>query len=311
MATLPYTPHKVSNRAFSTLAADMTDVVSTLAVASGEGARFPTDTFVILIDDEYLHVGSRSGDAFNALTRGYDGTTAAAHVANSRIVLPFGKAQYDRMYSNLTEHTHVKTDTTDFGHTHAQGDITSLVSDLAAKEATANKGVANGYASLDSGGKVPAAQLPAAGSDPWTYAILASDFPTISATAVAVTGMAFPPLANTRYEFEAILMVRTATATVGPRPGLAWATGMTDGVAMIQQTSAAGSNVFQNGNIAATVLAPVGGLPNATQSYPAQIKGMVLAGASPSSTMRVMLASETAGTTVTMKAGSFIRWRTV
>ncbi len=39
--------------------------------------------------------------------------------------------------------------------------VMNLVSDLAAKEATANKGVANGYASLDSGGKVPLSQLPA------------------------------------------------------------------------------------------------------------------------------------------------------
>ncbi|HET9411844.1 MAG TPA: hypothetical protein VFO38_03290 [Candidatus Saccharimonadales bacterium] len=38
--------------------------------------------------------------------------------------------------------------------------VANLVSDLASKEATANKGVANGYASLDSGGKVPSGQLP-------------------------------------------------------------------------------------------------------------------------------------------------------
>jgi len=42
----------------------------------------------------------------------------------------------------------------------AQSDVTGLVAALAAKEATANKGQASGYASLDSGGKVPTAQLP-------------------------------------------------------------------------------------------------------------------------------------------------------
>jgi len=310
MATLPYTPHKVTNRAFSTLVADLTDAGSSCSVASGEGARFPDDTFIVLIDNEYIHVGSRSGDVFSSLTRGYDGTTAAAHVANSRIVLPFGKAQYDRMYSNLSEHTHVKADVSDFGHTHAQGDITSLVADLAAKETTANKGAANGYASLDSGGKVPAAQLPASGSDPWTYAVLAADFPTTSATAVSVTGLAFTPSANLRYEFEAKLLTRTATATVGPRPGLAWPTGMTDGMADIEQTSSATANVFANGNINAALLTPVGGLPNATQSWPATIRGMVLAGASPSGVVQVRLASETAGTSVRIQAGSFLRWRT-
>jgi hypothetical protein len=45
-------------------------------------------------------------------------------------------------------------------HTHAESDITNLTTDLAATEKTANKGVASGYAALDSSGKVPAAQLP-------------------------------------------------------------------------------------------------------------------------------------------------------
>jgi hypothetical protein len=41
-----------------------------------------------------------------------------------------------------------------------QADVSGLTAALSAKEATANKGVANGYASLDSGGKIPSAQLP-------------------------------------------------------------------------------------------------------------------------------------------------------
>lgn len=45
--------------------------------------------------------------------------------------------------------------------TLAESDVTGLVSDLAAKEATANKGQVNGYASLDGSGKVPSAQIPA------------------------------------------------------------------------------------------------------------------------------------------------------
>lgn len=47
-------------------------------------------------------------------------------------------------------------------HTHVIADTTGLQSALDAKEAVANKGVANGYASLDGTGKVPSAQLPAA-----------------------------------------------------------------------------------------------------------------------------------------------------
>lgn len=42
----------------------------------------------------------------------------------------------------------------------SQSKVTDLVGDLAAKEATANKGAASGYAGLDGTSKVPIAQLP-------------------------------------------------------------------------------------------------------------------------------------------------------
>lgn len=149
----------------------------------------------------------------------------------------------------------------------------------------------------------------AADPDPWTYIKLGSDFVTGSATAVDITGLAFTPAANTTYEFEAVLLTRTATATVGPRPGVAWPTGMTDGVVEIYQPSAVGTQVMQFGNINAAVLAPVGGLPNTTQSYKATIIGMIIAGATPGGTMKMQLASETAATNVTVKAGSYLKYR--
>ena len=149
------------------------------------------------------------------------------------------------------------------------------------------------------------------GSDPWTTVVLASDFPTTSATAVDVTGLAFTPALNKKYEFEGKFMMRTGTATVGPRPGLAWPTGMTDGVASLWMTSSATAQLLANGNVNAALLIAVGGIPNNTQSYPAFLEGMIVAGASPSGTVKVQLASETAGTTVTMKAGSFIKYREV
>lgn len=151
---------------------------------------------------------------------------------------------------------------------------------------------------------------PGGGSDPWTYLTRASDFTTTSATAVDVTGLAFTPAASTKYEFEAVLMTRTATATVGPRPGLAWPTGMTDVVAVIKQTSAATTELTTNGNISAALLSAVGGLPTTTGSWPATVRGSVSAGATPSGTVKLQLASETAGTTVTIKAGSFLKYRT-
>ncbi len=161
----------------------------------------------------------------------------------------------------------------------------------------------NGSTVLGSG------NLVVSGSDAWTYLVRSTDFTTTSATAVDVTGLAFTPAANTKYEFEAFLMVRTATATVGPRPGLAWATGLTDGVATIKQTSSLTAELTTNGNINAALLCAVGGVPTTTLSYPATVRGIVVAGATPSGTIKLQLASETAGTTVTIKTGSFLKYR--
>lgn len=149
------------------------------------------------------------------------------------------------------------------------------------------------------------------GGDPWTYLALASDISTLSASAVNISGLAFTPAANKTYEFEALLLCRTAVATVGPRVGLAWPTGMTDGVAEIGVPTSGTADVLVYGNINAALLAAVGGLPGTTSSYPSRIKGMVIAGASPSGTVKVQMASETAGTTVTAKAGSFIKYREI
>lgn len=154
---------------------------------------------------------------------------------------------------------------------------------------------------------------PSGGADPWTYLSVngGSDFSTTSGAAVDVTGLAFTPSANTKYEFECKLLLRTATTTVNPRVGLAWSTGLTDGVCLITEAQAAtGTPLFASGNPNAALLIAVGGLPNTTQSWPATVTATIAAGASPSGTTRVQLASETAGTSVTVKSvGSFCRYR--
>lgn len=149
------------------------------------------------------------------------------------------------------------------------------------------------------------------GADPWTFIKLGTDFTTTSATAVDVTGLAFTPAANKQYIVEGFFLTRTATATVGPRVGCAWPTGLSDGAAMFSLTSSATANVYANGNINAAVLLPVGGLPNTTQSWPGNLQASFTAGASPTGTFKIQFASETAGTTVTLKAGSWIRYRTI
>lgn len=157
------------------------------------------------------------------------------------------------------------------------------------------------------------ANITISAADAWTYLAVngGSDFTTSSATAVDVTGLAFTPVLNTKYEFECTIALRSATATVNPRVGLMWPTGLTDGVAMVTVFQAAtGTPLFAAGNPNAALLTAVGGLPNTTQSWPAMVRATVNAGASPSGTVRIQLASETAATNVTIRnVGSFCRYR--
>ena len=146
-------------------------------------------------------------------------------------------------------------------------------------------------------------------ADPWTYVKLAQDYSISTTAAGNIPGMAFTPTANTQYEFEAILLMQTAVTTTGPRPGLTWPTGMVDGVVMIDVSSTAVARVLVNGNIAAEVVANNTGLPVINRSYPARFVGTVIAGANPSGNVQLRLRSEIAASAVTVKAGSFLKYR--
>lgn len=151
----------------------------------------------------------------------------------------------------------------------------------------------------------------AAAADPWTYVKLASDFVTSSGTAVNVTGLEFTPAANKSYVFEAQLLTRTAATSTGVRPGIAWPAGtITDAVVEVRQSTSATAQVLAFGNGGAVVQAQGTGLPNTTQSWPAKIAGTMITGASPSGNLRVIVASET-GANVTIKAGSWLRYREI
>lgn len=149
-------------------------------------------------------------------------------------------------------------------------------------------------------------------ADNWTYQVLTSDY-SMSATAAADISqgelLGFTPAANTKYHFEGLLMLRTATATVNPRVGFAWSTGLTDGICSIYTSQSQTTEQMVHGNITAELQAAVGGLLNNTASWPCYIVGMIVAGASPSGTSRMRLSTETAATAVTAKAGSYFRYR--
>jgi hypothetical protein len=197
-------------------------------------------------------------------------------------------------------------------HTHPISEVVDLQTTLDGKAASAHAhaigDVTGLQTALDS--KSDANHTHPGGGDLWTYVKLAADFTRNANTAVDVTGMSFVPSANSTYLIEGTFMMRTATTSAGPRPGVAWPTGCTDGAMRIEQASSAVANVISNGGINASLLVGAGGLPVTTQSYPAFIFGMFVTGANPGGSFRVQLASESTAV-VTMKAGSWFRYRTI
>lgn len=69
-----------SNTATDTiLSAGISSSVTSLAVVSASG--YPAAPFAISCESEIILVGAKSGTTFSSLTRGFDNTTAAAHVS--------------------------------------------------------------------------------------------------------------------------------------------------------------------------------------------------------------------------------------
>jgi len=79
---------QVKNNAGSVLASSISISDTSLTVATGDGAKFPTpgNGFHISIDDEILKCTARSGDTLT-VSRAQEGTTAAAHSAGAAVEL--------------------------------------------------------------------------------------------------------------------------------------------------------------------------------------------------------------------------------
>lgn len=102
---------------------------------------------------------------------------------------------------------------TPLAHTHATSEIVGLDAALTARELTANKGAANGYASLGEDGKVPAAQLPASSGGGMSTLRTTGD-QIVNGTAYRdITDLTFPVSSNTDYAFKFYIVFRSTTAT--------------------------------------------------------------------------------------------------
>lgn len=85
----------VTNNAWGTLAAGITNVATSITLTTGQGARFPTisggNVFYATLSNssnvlEIVQVTATAGDVFTVV-RGQDGTTASAYSVNDRIEL--------------------------------------------------------------------------------------------------------------------------------------------------------------------------------------------------------------------------------
>jgi hypothetical protein len=149
------------------------------------------------------------------------------------------------------------------------------------------------------------------GTDGWTVVKLASDFVSSLSSNANVTNFYFTPAASTSYVIYGGFLLRTATATVGPRPGIAWPTGLTDQGAWVDVPTAATTAAMRIWGAASTANAASTGIPDTTNSYYSRLEGMLIAGSSVSGNFQITIASETAGTNVTMRAGSYLMYRVV
>lgn len=100
---------KITNNAFGTLAASINDSVTSITVASGQGARFPTlgagDYFyatLINISNEFeiVQCTARIGDVLT-VTRAQDGTTARAYTVGDRLEIRPVAAIFDGKQDTL------------------------------------------------------------------------------------------------------------------------------------------------------------------------------------------------------------------
>jgi hypothetical protein len=212
-------------------------------------------------------------------------------------------------------------------HSHAQADITGLAAALAAKQDaataatdaeltaglagkqdTSQKGQANGYASLDGTGKVPAAQLPAGQSGfAWEAVVRqAADVTTPATAAFVNTDLVFTFAANGVYVCDLFLLASSAAATTGYRLGFDTSVAVTTVAATFSHVLANTGTVSGGQSVADdTATGLSSGVPTANAITPIQGSGWLVAAAT-GGTARLRFGPEVAAA-ATFKANSVMR----
>jgi hypothetical protein len=129
-----------------------------------------------------------------------------------------------------------------------------------------------------------------------------ADVSNATTTFADITGLSFPALANTAYEFHAVLVFQSNTTTTG----IKFSTSGPSGVPLVQthipisltSVTLGAQTAFDTGTASASVAI-------ANQNYVAFVDGVFVCGATPGD-FKLRFAAETTGT-VLVKAGSFVR----
>lgn len=147
---------------------------------------------------------------------------------------------------------------------------------------------------------------------PWTYQKLSADVSTSGTASIDVSALGFTPQSNKTYVVEGVLMVRTSNTATGVYLGAAYPTNADDQVCHIRVgRESEVEEIAYNVGSAETRATPLGHL-NTTQSWWASVNALLVTGsATPNAAFRIRLASETNGRAVTIRRGSYIRWREI
>ena len=152
----------------------------------------------------------------------------------------------------------------------------------------------------------------------WTYLVKGSDQTSTSATATAVTGLSFTPAANTIYEVEIIMLIRSSSTSHACQLGISWPSGLTDGAFNLWGGS--GSAPATTGalyrismlNKGDTVLgAGTSNFTIANESLIGFGAGIINCGAGVSGTLAPTFSIYTGAATATIRAGSILKYRIV
>jgi hypothetical protein len=147
------------------------------------------------------------------------------------------------------------------------------------------------------------------GSDPWHIVKLTQDFISSLTANTAIPGFNFTPAPNKTYLIFGYFLLRTATATVGARPGIAWPSNITDATMRMEAANSLTASALQLFGAMTTKNAASTGLATTTHSHWGSLDGIMITASNVSGNFQITLASETAGKNVTMKAGSILMYR--